>query len=744
MRRGRLRLEDGSVFEGVAFGASEPVAGEVVFNTGMVGYPETLTDPSYAGQILVLTYPLVGNYGVPPFERDEFGLPRGFESDRIQIAGLVVWEHSELYSHARAARSLDDWLRSEDIPALAGVDTRAVTKRLRDKGTMLGAIEPTGLAEPIALADPNATDLVATVSVDEVIRYDCGVADAPTIVLLDCGAKASIPRSLLARGLNVVRVPHDHYFPAMDFDGLVISNGPGDPTMCGAAIRNVERALALDVPILGICLGNQLLALAAGAETYKLTFGHRSQNQPCVELLPTGERGPLRDHVAEPRLRGPGIRRCPTTGGTGSSTPTTARTKGSGISRKPLWSVQFHPEATPGPADSAFIFDDFSEVAAEGAAMRSDHAANGAGARQLGAQDRRGRRVRLLRQPGDQGAQGGGDPHRPHQSQHRHHPDLRASRGRGLLPAGHAGVRRAGHRAGAARRHPARFRRPDGAQLRCRARPARACSSSTASACSARRSRRSSTPRTASCSSARLGEIEVDVPRSRRRHQRRGGGRGRGARSATRCMARVAYALGGLGSGICRDESDLEKLARRAFAHTGQVLVEEYLEGWKEIEYEVVRDAYDNCITVCNMENLDPMGIHTGESHRGRTEPDPRQRRVPPAARGRDPGDPPPRHRRRVQHPVRASTRRHGDYRVIEVNARLSRSPRSPPRRPGTRWPSSPPSSLSAQSLTEIPNSVTRIDHGLLRAGARLHRRQGSALGPPEIPGRRASGSARR
>ncbi len=366
MRRGRLRLEDGSVFEGVGFGATEPVAGEVVFNTGMVGYPESLTDPSYAGQILVLTYPLVGNYGVPAFERDASGLPRGFESERIQAAGLVVWEHSERYSHARAARSLDDWLREEGIPALAGVDTRAVTKLLRSSGTMLGALEAADSEEPLPLVDPNATDLVASVSVGEVIRYDCGATGAPTVVLLDCGAKASIIRSLLARGMNVVRVPHDHYFLGVAFDGLVISNGPGDPTMCRAATRNIERALALDAPILGICLGNQLLALAAGAETYKLPFGHRSQNQPCVELLPSGERG--KRCVITSQNHGYAVR--------AGSLPDDWRlwfvnandgtVEGIRHRSKPRWSVQFHPEANPGPVDSAWIFDDFAGAVARG------------------------------------------------------------------------------------------------------------------------------------------------------------------------------------------------------------------------------------------------------------------------------------------------------------------------------------------------------------------------------------------
>jgi carbamoyl-phosphate synthase small subunit len=359
VRKGRLVLEDGTQYEGTFFGANEPVAGEVVFNTGMVGYPESLTDPSYSGQILTLTYPLVGNYGVPEYSKDDSGLPAVFESDRIQAAGLIVWEHSECYSHYTATRSLDQWLASEGIPALAGIDTRALTKRLRSKGTMLGAIEPDGLTEPVSLYDPNATDLVAQVSVDEVVKYNGGGADAATVVVLDCGCKANIIRCLLDRGLNVIRVPHDHYFLGLKFDGLLISNGPGDPEMCRATITNIERALALDVPILGICLGNQLLALAAGAETYKLPFGHRSQNQPCVEVEPSGERS--KRCVITSQNHGYAVR--------ADSLPDDWRlwfvnandgtVEGIRHISKPRWSVQFHPEATPGPVDSAWIFDDF-------------------------------------------------------------------------------------------------------------------------------------------------------------------------------------------------------------------------------------------------------------------------------------------------------------------------------------------------------------------------------------------------
>ncbi len=358
----RLVLEDGTIFEGTSFGSASAAAGEVVFNTGMVGYPETLTDPSYRGQILTLTYPLVGNYGVPAYGEDEFGLPTGFESSRIQASGLIVSEHATSYSHYSAVKSLHTWLEEEGIPAISDIDTRALTKRLREHGTMLGKIETAG--QEVSLHDPNATDLVADVSIKEVVRMEVS-KDAPTVVVLDCGCKANILRSLLSRGLNVVRVPHDHYFLGIDFDGLLISNGPGDPQMCPAAIQNTEHALAVGKPILGICLGNQILGLAVGAETYKLRFGHRSQNQPCLEnTAKTGDTSPHRGHAVITSqnhgyaLRPSGMPKDWHVWFTNANDDTV---EGIRHVSKPFRGVQFHPEATPGPVDTVWIFDDFDK-----------------------------------------------------------------------------------------------------------------------------------------------------------------------------------------------------------------------------------------------------------------------------------------------------------------------------------------------------------------------------------------------
>jgi carbamoyl-phosphate synthase small subunit len=335
----QLVLEDGTVYHGRSLGAPVSVAGEVVFNTGMVGYTEALTDPSYRGQIMTLTYPLVGNYGVP----------RHFESARIQAAALVVSELALDYSHSAAERSLPQWLKDEGIPCIAGVDTRALTKRLRTRGCMLGKVVVDG-AE-VEFDDPNKKNLVSEVSEGGREIYH-GIGK--TVVLIDCGAKGSIIEELRARRLTVIRVPWDYDFLAEDFDGVFVSNGPGDPTACGTTILNLRRALRLEKPIMGICLGNQLLALAAGANTYKLKFGHRGHNQPCIEegtgrcFITSQNHGFAVDESTLPEGWHPWFRNA----NDGSNEGLRHRSK-------PFLSVQFHPEAAPGPVDCNHLFDQF-------------------------------------------------------------------------------------------------------------------------------------------------------------------------------------------------------------------------------------------------------------------------------------------------------------------------------------------------------------------------------------------------
>lgn len=351
-RGGRLILEDGSEYPGTLFGARLPAAGEAVFNTGMVGYPESMTDPSYAGQILVMTYPLVGNYGVPGDKKDELGLPAGFESDRIQVSGLVVSTVSSDTSHWSAERSLPAWMEAGGVPGIQGVDTRAVAKRIRDHGAMLAKLVADG--EEIDWIDPNLTNLAAETSIVAPEEYG---TDGPRVILVDTGAKAGIVRSLVRAGARVLRVPWNHDFFTEEFDGLFLSNGPGDPKMVPETVELVQRALDQKVPTFGICLGNQILALAAGADTYKLKFGHRSQNQPCAEV---------------------GTRRCVVTSQNhgyavnGETLPEGWRewfvnandgtNEGIRHEWKPARSVQFHPEAQPGPSDTASLFDRFVEM----------------------------------------------------------------------------------------------------------------------------------------------------------------------------------------------------------------------------------------------------------------------------------------------------------------------------------------------------------------------------------------------
>ncbi|MEG2755641.1 MAG: glutamine-hydrolyzing carbamoyl-phosphate synthase small subunit, partial [Mucinivorans sp.] len=348
-----LLLEDGTRFEGYSFGAKAAISGEIVFNTSMTGYPESLTDPSYAGQILVLTFPLVGNYGVPSHEQMQWGLPKNFESEKIHVKALVVSDYSFNYSHWSAVESLSEWLTREGIPAIYNVDTRAITKIIRERGVMLAKLWTADKVEPKVFENPNTRNLVAEVSCQEISQYGEGELK---IVMVDCGVKYNIMRCLLKRGATVVRVPWDYDFSGMDYDGVMISNGPGDPQLCGKTIENIKKGLAVGKPLFGICLGNQLLACAAGASTYKMKYGHRSHNQPARECGSNFACITSQNH---------GYAIDPTTLEADWEPYFTNLNDDTieGIRHKsgPFFSVQFHPEATSGPVDSEFLFDKFLE-----------------------------------------------------------------------------------------------------------------------------------------------------------------------------------------------------------------------------------------------------------------------------------------------------------------------------------------------------------------------------------------------
>ena len=385
MRNVTLILDDGSRFHGKSFGYEKPVAGEVVFNTAMTGYPESLTDPSYAGQLMTLTYPLVGNYGVPPFTVEPNGLATFMESERIHAEAIIVSDYSEDFSHWNAVESLADWLKREQVPGITGIDTRELTKVLREHGVMMGRIVFDDVENEIdnsQLTIDNYEDVnyVDRVSCKEIIVYtgkesplhfpittptaqlNCQLSTVncqlKRVVLLDCGVKSNILRCLLKRDVEVIRVPWDYDYNELEFDGLFISNGPGDPDTCDAAVQNIRRAMKNEkLPIFGICMGNQLLSKAGGAKIYKLKYGHRSHNQPVRMVgtercfITSQNHGYAVDNITltedwEPLF----------------INMNDGSNEGIRHKRNPWFSAQFHPEAASGPTDTEFLFDEFVKL----------------------------------------------------------------------------------------------------------------------------------------------------------------------------------------------------------------------------------------------------------------------------------------------------------------------------------------------------------------------------------------------
>lgn len=357
MRKVTLQLSDGTEFHGKSFGYEQPVAGEVVFNTAMMGYPESLTDPSYPGQLLTMTFPLVGNYGVPPFTFDkQTGLPDFMESDHIYASALIVSDYSEQYSHWNAVESLGEWLQREKVPGITGIDTRELTKVLREHGVMMGKIlfddEPNNVPE----ADYEGVNFVDRVSVKEIVRYNEGAGRK--VVLVDCGVKANIIRELIQRGVEVVRVPWNYDYTDMEFDGLFLANGPGDPDMCSEAVEIIRKQMSRSrKPICGICMGNQLLSKAAGATIYKLKYGHRGHNQP-VRMVGTEKcfiTSQNHGYAVDARTLDKDWEEL-------FVNMNDASNEGIRHKENPWFSSQFHPEACSGPVDTEFMFDKFVET----------------------------------------------------------------------------------------------------------------------------------------------------------------------------------------------------------------------------------------------------------------------------------------------------------------------------------------------------------------------------------------------
>uniref|UniRef100_A0A8C6TKG8 Carbamoyl phosphate synthase arginine-specific large chain n=1 Tax=Neogobius melanostomus TaxID=47308 RepID=A0A8C6TKG8_9GOBI len=592
--------------------------GVSVFQTGMVGYPEALTDPSYRGQLLTLTYPLIGNYGVPKDEDGEFGLSKWFESSRIQASALVIGELSEEPSHWSSARSLHQWLQEQGVPGIQGIDTRALTKKIREKGTMLGKLLVEGAAaESVPFDDPDQRNLVQEVSMKEPRVFN--PSGAVRITVVDCGVKFNQIRCFAERGARVTVVPWDHPLHTDDFDGLFISNGPGDPQFCDATIENLRRVLSGNQgrtkPVFGICLGHQLLSLVIGAKTYKLKYGNRGHNQPCVH------RGTERCFITsqnhgfavDPETLPPDWDVLFTNANDRSN-------EGIVHNSLPMFSVQFHPEHRAGPTDLVSLFDVFLETVREHKHLTYRDGPEGA--------VERPRKVLILGSGGLSIGQAGEFDYSGSQA-------IKALKEEKiqtvLINPNIATVQTSKGLADKVYFLPLtadyvtqviKNERPDGVLL--------TFGGQTALNCGVELTKRGVLERykvkvlgTPVSSIEMTEDRKIFVEKMEEINEHVAPSEAafsveQAAAAAERLgypvLVRSAFALGGLGSGFANSRDELTALVTAAFAHTSQVLVDKSLKGWKEIEYEVVRDAYDNCITVCNMENIDPLGIHTGES----------------------------------------------------------------------------------------------------------------------------------
>ncbi len=621
-----LILDDGSRFQGFSFGYEKDVTGEVVFNTAMTGYPESLTDPSYAGQFIVLTFPLVGNYGVPERTFDAEGIATLMESEKIHAEAIIISDYSHDYSHWNAVESLSDWLKDEQVPGIYGIDTRALTKKLREHGVMMGRIVIGETAETevgcydTAYSEVNYVDQVST---NEVIVYGEG-GGKKRVVLVDCGVKHNIIRSLVKRDVTVIRVPWNYDFTQLEYDGLFISNGPGDPDTCAEAVDNIRKALDGDKPICGICMGNQLLAKAGGASIFKLKYGHRSHNQP-VRLVGT-ERCFItsQNHGYAVDNDTLGADWEPLFINMNDGTNEGIRHK-----TKPFFSSQFHPEACSGPTDTEFIFDLFIETLNTGKlSLDNFPATRNYDDSQSKTPYTDIKKILVLGSGALKIGEAGEFDYSGSQA-------LKAIKEEGietiLINPNIATVQTSDGVADRVYFLPVtpffvekviQKEQPDGILLAFGGQTALNCGVALykSGIFEKYNVRVLGTPVQAIMDTEdrelfvhKLDEIGVKTIKSE------AVATAEDARRAAKelgypVIIRAAYALGGLGSGFCDNEDELDVLVEKAFAFSPQVLVEKSLKGWKEVEYEVVRDRFDNCITVCNMENFDPLGIHTGES----------------------------------------------------------------------------------------------------------------------------------
>ncbi len=363
-----LMFKDGRYFEGIGFGATKKVYGEIVFTTITgAGYNETLTDPSYNGQIVIMTHPLVGNYGVPAWEKDEYGINKYFESDSIKVSGFVVNECCKNPSHYESVKTLNEFLLEEDVPGIEWIDTRAITKILREEGVQVGLLAVFNPGEKPKIDelkekaknvdDPNLRHLASEVSTKEVKKF------TPTnpkgkVIVIDLGVKHNILRNLVKRKIEVILVPYNYsYEKIMGYkpDGVFISNGPGDPAMCKKAIEVARNLIKNNIPTMGICLGNQIIGIAAGGYSYKLKYGHRGGNKTVINPI-------TKQCYITSQNHGFCVKDFEK-GGFSEFLTNIDDESNEGIIHhsKPIFAVQFHPEACPGPLDSLYLFDKFIE-----------------------------------------------------------------------------------------------------------------------------------------------------------------------------------------------------------------------------------------------------------------------------------------------------------------------------------------------------------------------------------------------
>lgn len=629
-----LILKTGETFNGISFGADKPISGEVVFQTGMVGYPESLTDPSYRGQILVLTYPLIGNYGISPKKLDEHAIPYFFESDNIHISALIVGEYTNDQNHWNCNKSLSKWLKENDIPAISGIDTRRLTKIIREHGTILGRIiihdneneiidtDTNTDTSTLEFYDPNQHNLVKQVSCNEVIEYNHFVKGNQKILVIDCGIKYNQIRMLLKRNVKIIQVPYNYDFFNSDkvnldeITGVFVSNGPGDPRMCHETITNLEKLMNEypDMPMFGICLGHQLLSLAAGANITKLKYGNRGHNISC-QLLKTQQCNITSQN------HGFAVTDIPDNWEALYTNANDNSNEGIYHKTRPYFSVQFHPEANAGPRDTEFLFDIFlnksiHEFVEKMKSEKEKIAVNkpnkvlilGSGALSIG-------------QAGEFDYSGS-QAIKAYKEENIFtiliNPNIATVQTSNnfvdkvyFLPVTPDFVKRV-----------IEIEHPDSVSI--------SFGGQTALNCAVELYQQNIFKKNNIEILGTPIEAIIDTEDRQRFKYRLDQVNEHCAPSISisdgseaiyaankigyPVLVRAAYALGGMGSGFAKNDEELMLLVNKAFSYSNQVIIDKSLRGWKEIEYEIVRDRYDNTISVCNMENFDPLGVHTGES----------------------------------------------------------------------------------------------------------------------------------